>query len=194
MKRFSIALVALAALALASIAFADPGSGNRLYCFQGIDDGFNGTCELTKEGAVIDTTDGDTNPNNNYAGVYVGNSKLEGRLLSEVQKLSFSYTGGPVVGGSPRFSIPIDEDGDGTTEAYAFVDAVGCSDGLGTVDAINDVTCTVSYGSGTYANWTAFVAANPEYRIAEDAVTFIIVDQPGDFTITNVELRQKPGK
>ena len=68
---------------------------------------------------MIDTTDTDTNPNNNYAGVYVGNSKLEGLLIGEVEKLSLQLHGGPVVGGSPRFSIPIDTDGDGTTEAYA---------------------------------------------------------------------------
>ena len=194
MRKVSIALVALAALALASIAFAAPFGGNKLYCFQGEGEvGFNGTCELTKDGAVIDTTDGDPNPNNNYAGVYVGNSKLEGQPIGDVEKLSFSYAGTGVTGGSPRFSIPIDEDGNGTTEGYAFVDAVGCNDGAGTVDAINDQTCTVAYGSATYANWAAFVAANPDFRVAADAVAFIIVDQPGDVVITNVELRQKPG-
>ncbi len=193
MRNYLIGAIALVVLALGSAAFAAPGSGNRLYCFQGSDEGYNGTCTLTKDGAVIDTTDGDSDPNNNYAGVYVGNSKLEGLLIGEVEKLSFSYTGSPVVGGSPRFSIPIDTNGDGTTEAYAFVDAVGCNDGQGTVDVIGDASCLVSYGGVTYANWAAFVTANPTYRIASDAVTFIIVDQPGDFTITNVELRQKPG-
>jgi hypothetical protein len=193
MRKYLTGAVALVVLALGSAAFATPGSGNRLYCFQGVDDGANGTCTLTKDGAVIDTTDGNSNPNDNYAGVYVGNSKLEGLAIGDVEKLSFSYTGAPVVGGSPRFSIPIDEDGDGTTEGYAFVDAVGCNDGQGTVDAIGDASCLVSYGGVTYANWEAFATAKPAYRIASDAVTFIIVDQPGDFTITNVELRQKPG-
>jgi hypothetical protein len=193
MRKYLIGALALVVLALGSAAFAAPGSGNRLYCFQGVDDGANGTCTLTKDGAVLDTTDGNANPNDNYAGVYVGNSKLEGLLIGEAEKLSFSYTGGPVVGGSPRFSIPIDEDGDGTTESYAFADAVGCSDDVGTVDVTGDASCLVSYGGVTYANWAAFVTANPTYRIASDAVTFIIVDQPGDYTITNVELRQKPG-
>jgi hypothetical protein len=197
MQKYLIGAIALVVLALGSAALAAPGSGNRLYCFSGSEDGgANGTCTLTADGAVIDTTDGDTNPNNNYAGVYVGNSKLEGRLIGDVGKLSFSYSGGPVVGGSPRFSIPIDEGGDGTTEGYAFADASGCNDGGatngGTVDVINDESCLASYGGVTYSNWAAFVAANPTYRIASDAVTFIIVDQPGDFTITNVELRQKP--
>ena len=194
MRKYLIGAIALVVLVLGSAALAAPGSGNRLYCFSGTEDGgANGTCTLTGGGAVIDTTDGNTNPNDNYAGVYVGNSKLEGLLIGDVEKLSFSYAGSPVVGGSPRFSIPIDEDGDGTTEAYAFVDAVGCNDGQGTVDAIGDASCLVSYGGVTYANWEAFATAKPAYRIASDAVTFIIVDQPGDFTITNVELRQKPG-
>jgi hypothetical protein len=195
MRHYLIGAIALVVLALGSVALAAPGSGNRLYCFSGTEDGgYNGTCTLTADGAVLDTTDEDTDPNNNYAGVYVGNSKLDGLLIGDVEKLSFGFAGGPVVGGSPRLSIPIDEDGDGTTEGYAFVDAVGCNDGAGTVDAVGDASCLVSYGSGTYANWAAFAAANPAYRIASDRVAFVIVDQPGEFTITNVELRQKPGK
>jgi hypothetical protein len=192
MRNYLIGAIALVVLALGSVAIAAPGNGNRLYCFQGVDDGANGTCTLAGGGAVLDTTDGNADPNDNYAGVYVGNSKLEGRLLGDVEKLSFSYTGSPVVGGSPRFSIPIDEDGDGTTESYAFADAVGCSDGAGTVDVIDDASCLVSYDA-TYASWAAFVAAHPTYRIASDAVTFIIADQSGDFVLTNVELRQQPG-
>ena len=195
MRHYLIGAIALVVLALGSVALAAPGSGNRLYCFSGTEDGgSNGTCTLAADGAVLNTNDGDTDPNNNYAGVYVGNSKLEGLLIGEVEKLSFSYSGGPVVGGSPRLSIPIDQNGDGTTEAYAFVDAVGCNDGQGTVDAIGDASCLVSYGGVTYANWDAFVAANPAYRIASNRVAFVIADQPGSFTITDVELRQKPGK
>jgi len=193
MRKYLIGAIALAVLALGSAALAAPGSGNRLYCFSGTEDGYNGTCTLTAGGAVLDTTDDNDNPNDNYAGVYVGNSKLEGRLIGDVDKLAFSYTGSPVVGGSPRLSIPIDQNGDGTTEAYAFVDAVGCNDGARTV-SIGNASCLVSYGATTYANWAAFVAANPTYRIASDALTFIIADQPGDFVLTDVELRQKPGK
>ncbi|MEO5575973.1 MAG: hypothetical protein ABIR67_11065 [Gaiellaceae bacterium] len=110
------ATVALAALALASIALAASTNGNKLQCFQGTDDGFGGTCVLTESGATIDTRDGDANPNNAYAGVYIANSNLDGKLLSEVNKLAFSYTGAGTAGGSPRISVPIDEDGDGTTE------------------------------------------------------------------------------
>jgi hypothetical protein len=50
-------------------------AGNKLQCFSGTTDGgFNGTCELIENGAILDTNDGDLDPNNNYAGVYILNS------------------------------------------------------------------------------------------------------------------------
>jgi hypothetical protein len=174
--------------------------GNKLQCFSGETDDpatYNGTCTLIQNGAILDTNYCDLDPNNNYAGVYIQNSNLGGKLLSDVGQLGFSYEGDEAVGGSPRLSIPIDEDGDGDTEAYAFIDTLGCNDGdpnSGTLDAINDSTCTVAYGANTYENWAAFVEANPEYRIADDAVTFVILDQPGEFTITNVRLGRGPAK
>ncbi len=160
------------------------------------DGGFNGNCTLTANGAQLNTIDSDSDPNNAYAGVYIQNSNLDGKLIGEVNKLAFSYNGTGATGGSPRISIPIDTNGDGSTEAYAFVDTQGCNDGsanIGTLDAINDPTCTVAFGA-TYANWAAFVAAHPTYRIASDALTFIIVDQPGAFTVTNVQLGKGPAK
>jgi hypothetical protein len=190
-------LVALVALALASIALAGSDNGNKLQCFDGTTDGgFNGTCTLTSDGATLNTIDGDADPNNNYAGVYILNSNLDGRLLSHVQNLSFTYDGSTASGGSPRFSIPIDENGDGTTEAYAFIDTLGCNDGspnTGTLDAINDSTCLVAYGSTVYSNWAAFADANPTFQIA-DAIPFVIVDQPGMFTVTDVRLGKGPAK
>ncbi|MEO5575974.1 MAG: hypothetical protein ABIR67_11070 [Gaiellaceae bacterium] len=76
------------------------------------------------------------------------------------------------------------------------IDVLGCNDGsstAGTLDAINDSTCSVSYaGQADSPNWAAFVAANPAYRVASDALAFVIVDQPGDFTITNVQLGKGP--
>ena len=60
---------------------------------------------------------------------------------------------------------------------------------------INDPTCTVSLSSGPiYPSWAAFVAANPTYRVASDALTFIIVDQPGNFLITNIQIGKGPAK
>ena len=181
-------------------------SGNKLQCFQGEGDEYdsNGTCELIADGARINTIDDDEITTNNYAGVYIP-SNLGGRLLSDVNKFSFSYDGTGAAGGSPRISIPIDIDGDGTlddinSDGYAdlaFIDTMGCNDGsanVGTLDAINDATCTIWYNNVSYANWSAFVLANPAYRIASNATTFIIVDAPGTFDITNVQLGRGTAK
>jgi hypothetical protein len=195
--RHLIALVSVLALVLTSVAIAGNENGNKLLCFDGTTDGgFNGVCTLTEDGATLNTIDGDANPNNNYAGVYIQNTNLDKRVLSHVHNLSFTYDGSVATGGSPRFSIPIDEDGDGTTEAYAFVDTLGCNDGSpnsGELDVIRDATCLVAYGT-VYANWDAFASANPTYRIASDALTFVIVDQPGLFEVTDVRLGKGPAK
>lgn len=174
-------------------------AGNKLQCFSGTEDGgYNGTCELLSGGsAYLNTVDDDDDPNNNYAGVYVYSTNLDGKLLSSVNKLSFTYEGTSATGGSPRFSIPIDTDGDGSWDAFAFIDALGCTDGdatSGTVDVINDETCLIWFEGVSYENWDAFVEANPTYRIATDAVSFIIVDQPGEFTISNVQLGRGSAK
>ncbi len=173
-------------------------SGNKLQCFQGEGDGYgnNGTCTLISGGGLLDTNDGDTDPYNNYAGIYIP-SNLGGKLLGDVNRLSFDYDGSGAAGGSPRISLPIDENGNGDTEAYAYIDTMGCNSGdanAGTLDAINDPTCTIWYNNVSYANWSAFATANPTYRIASDAVTFIIVDAPGTFEITNVQLGKAAAK
>jgi hypothetical protein len=191
-------LFSVVALLCASGALAGSENGNKFQCFDGTTDGgFNGTCALVGDSAVLDTTDGDANPNNAYAGVYLQNTNLDGRRLSQVHNVGFSYVGTGAAGGSPRLSIPIDEDGDGTTEAYAFVDTIGCNEGsasAGVLDAIGDPTCLVAYGAVVYPNWEAFAVANPTYRIAEDALAFVIVDQPGEFTVADVRLGKGPAK
>ena len=44
-----------------------------------------------------------------YAGVYYKNTAVGNTPIGEVAAMSFAYTGEPLAGGSPRFSIPIDE-------------------------------------------------------------------------------------
>ena len=193
MKRLLAAMTAsLMVLALAGSALASSPStsGNKLQCFSGTTDGgYGGTCTLIKNGATLNTTDGNTN--GSYAGVYIENTNLGGKLLAAVNKLSFTFTGGPVVGGSPRMSIGIDENGDGTTEAYAFVDAALC--GLTTGGTVG-LNCPVAYGSTVYANWAAFAAANPTFKLSTDTVPFVIADQPFSGTVTNVQLGRGPAK
>jgi hypothetical protein len=185
----------------ASAAAPDPANanGNKIQCFDGTTDGgFNGVCTLTANGATLNTVDADADPNNAYAGVYLQNSNLAGKTLSTVNKIAFSYSGTGAVGGSPRISVPIDLDGDGAWDQFLFADTGACNDGdanVGTLDLVNDPTCTMYLGGVTpYANWAEFVAANPTARIATDTVSFIIVDQPGEFEITNVQLGKGPAK
>ena len=200
MKRF-ITLAAIAAVCvgvLAAPALAGNAKGNKFQCFSGTTDGgFNGTCLAEADSAILSTVDADTDPNNSYAGVYLSNSNLAGKLLADVNRLAFTYDGADVSGGSPRLSLPIDSTGDGQTDAYAFVDSLGCNDGSatdGTLDAIADSSCLIWYANVPYENWAAFAAANPTYRIAPDALPFVIVDQPGVFTISNIQLGKAAAK
>ena len=190
----------------ASPSFAAAGNGNengnKFQCFSGTTDGpqegvtYGGTCSYVGDGARLVTTDGD--PDGSYAGVYLQNTNLDGKKLADVNKLAFSYSGTGASGGSPRFSIPIDTDGNGTWDLFAFIDTMGCNDGsanVGTLDAIGDATCTVALSNGPiYANWAAFAAANPTYRIASNTVSFIVQDQPGNFLITNIQIGKGPAK
>jgi hypothetical protein len=169
-------------------------SGNKLQCFSGTTDGgfYGGTCTLGNNGAVINTTDG--NPNGSYGGVYVQNTNVGGKALADVNKLSFSYSGAIATGGSPRFSIPIDDNGDGVTDGYLFADTGACNNGdaaVGTLDMINDPTCTMYYKAGVYANWAAFITTG--FKISGD-IPFVIVDQPGVFSITNVQIGRGAAK
>lgn len=173
-------------------------AGNKLQCFSGATDGYNGTCTLIQNGATLNTVDGDADPNNAYAGVYILNSNLEGKLVSGINRLAFTYSGTGTAGGSPRITVPVDLNGDGLKDDYLSADAIGCTDGTataGTVDVINNPNCIVSLnGGGTYANLAAFVVAYPTAGVATNRISFVIVDQPGSFTITNVQLGRGPAK
>jgi hypothetical protein len=174
-----------------SLAAAANANGNKLQCFSGTTDGgsYGGTCSVTKDGvATLNNMDGD--PDGSYSGVYLQNSNLDGKRLSDVNQLGFSYTG--VAGaGAPRISLPIDTDANGTTDFYAFIAALYCNDGAGNVDAINDATCTIYAGSESFANWAAMLAAHPDWRVGE-SLPFIIADEPGHWTVSNVRLGKGP--
>ena len=65
------------------------------------------------------------------------------------------------------------------------------------MDAINDPTCTIFVGNqiAGYDNWAAFVAANPTYKIVPDgAVPFVIADDRGSWTVSNVRLGKGPAR
>lgn len=172
----SIAAAALSlGIALAGATSAGAaGVPQNLRCFT--DPG--ATCTLTKDGAHLVAVDGAA------AGVYVNAKKTNGKPISAVD-YSFSWTGTPN-GGAPRFSIPIDQDRNGSTDGYAFIDWNSCGNAVtgGTVSTTSSA-CGVYYGPTFYANWDAFALANPTYRISND-IPFIIVDVPADVVVTNV--------
>jgi hypothetical protein len=155
------------------------------------------TC--TKDGngakgtATLDTREG------GYALVYLNNlGNLGGLDLADVQQLSFRYTG-DATPGAPRISLAIDTNGDGATDTFAFIAAYYCNDGAGLVDVINDPTCTIFVGEEEFENWAALVAAHPDWQVAVPNTSgegtdysFIIADEPGLWTISDVTLG-KPG-
>lgn len=176
MKKFVLLALVLTAVAMPMTASA---VGGKLKCFSGTP----ATCtiERSSNAGTLDTRAG------GYAGVYLSNGKsLNGAPLASVD-FTFNYycsnyppadTTDCVNGGSPRWSIPIDENGDGEYDGYAFIDAAGCGQmgQLTGVVSTEDTTCQVTYKAGTYANWDAFAAANPTYTIAK-ALPFVIADQ-----------------
>ncbi len=188
---------ALAATSGGDLAPHDPTPvGMRVECI----DGFEGTGGAVpngeayrfknNKGCELNTFDGDADPNNNAAFVVTTQNRLKGKKLTQIQRLDFYYAGGPPVGGSPRWSLPIDvAPTDGVTDGYAFIDVVGCNDGDGYVGALrgdDDGTCSVAFGADVFANFSAFEAAYPDARVAKDAVAFIAMDQPGHYLIYRV--------
>ena len=171
---------------------AAANASSQLLCFDGTTDTANGdtggvvyggVCTRTSNGAILDNSvpvgSGD------YSGVYYQTSNLSGKTLGQVTQLGFNYPG-VATAGSPRISLPIDTDGNGTTDMYAFIGAFYCNNGAGLVDAINDSTCQIFVGSESFVNWAAFVAAHPTWQVG--AIPFVIADDAGLWTVSNVHL------
>ena len=211
MKNLMYTVAAFGALAV-MLAWAMPVSAdppttapgqNKIQCFDGVTDGgFGGTCTLNSSGAKGSATLNlsSTNPNGDYAGVYTLDSNLYGALLTDVTQLSYHYTGtiAPQPG-NLSYNIPIDTDGDGATNFYAFVDAFYCPGVNGVVDIVNDSVCGIYEGGVTpRANWAALLAANPGAKVATDAFVFIVAERtPSEpsaiWTVNNVKFG-KAGK
>lgn len=187
------------AASLASSSAADPAlSGNKLQCYSYAPS----TCTLTLNGADVSSV------SSGATFLWIDNSNLQGRRVTEINRLAFTYSGTGAAGGSPRLTFPLDQNGDGVWtqphDDYVSIDwnACGLPAAGGTVDVINDANCKVATNgidgsSETYANWAAFIAANPTQRVAtgEGYVPFIILDaSTGNMTISNVELGRSAGK
>jgi hypothetical protein len=127
--------------------------------------------------AILDVSS--TDPDGDYAGVYYQESSIHGAALGDVKQLGFHYTAndsalGP---GNLSLNIPIDEDGDGVTEQYAFIDVFYCPGTDGVVDALHDEECGIWYDGVQYENWDAFVDEYPDALIATDNFAFVIAER-----------------
>jgi hypothetical protein len=176
MKRFlvGLAMAAVAVIGLGSVAAS--AAATQLQTF--------GTGTVTITGADSATI---LNATGQYGGVFINSRSQSGKALSAI---SFSFVStGDVSGGAPRFSIPIDTDGIGSTDnGYAFLDVLGCGYTKGTVSTTLS-NCHVNFNSVDYTNWDTFAALNPTYRLAPGFIPFIIADEPGSYAVNSIDLR-----
>lgn len=179
----SVPVVLAASLALVGVAAAGSGGGQKLKPFGDADVTITNHNDVT-----ISVGPGE------YGGVEHGKAST-----GTMSKAHYSFTSrGDVQGGAPRFSIPIDTDGNrDTVEGYAFLDAANCGGvvgdnptGVKTVVSTDREACLVFYGPGTYANWDAFADANPSYRVAK-AIPFVIADVQGEYDLRAVQFGAK---
>src|SRR5262245_30299256 len=143
-----------------------------------------GTCDVTVgvygTSAIIDL-----HADSDFGGVYLQSKSNSGKLAGVV----FGFTSTrDVAGGAPRFSLPIDDPATAAKgDGYAFMDAANCG---GPIVSTELETCPVFYGSGSWANWDAFVAANPTLRITPGAIPLIIADgTEGTHEVKDIVLR-----
>lgn len=190
-------IIAISSLFVSSVAWAagpPPGKPittapgqNKIQCFDGPSEltVFGGKCTLNSSGAkgpaTLDLSD--SNPNGDFAGVFTNTSVIYGAPVAGLSQLSYHYSGTITPSaGNLSYNIPIDTDGNGTTDFYLFVDAA--QDGLhcpginGVVDITNDPNCIMYEGGVTpRANWAAFVAANPGAKVATDNFVFVVAER-----------------
>ena len=187
MKRllFCAVVVAICGLITGPASASKGGGSGNLKCFSGAP----ATCTVSSSGSTVTL---DTH-NGGYAGAYLTNTRNSGAALTSVD-YTFNYNCDPVDdsascvgGGSPRWSIPIDTNGDSKTDGYAFLDAAGCgSDG---VVSTTEADCGVNFQGADYASWDSFAAAHPTYTIA-NALPFVITDttEPGTTLISAISV------
>lgn len=184
---------------IATATPAPTATPNPLLCFDGTTDTANGETGEAIYGGVCTKTGANSATLNNipagrdgaYAGVYYAISHLQGKTIGNVTSLGFTYTGSTAGAGAPRISLPVDTDGNGSTDTYLFIAAFHCNDGEGLVDAIHDTTCTIFYTGGPdsgYPNWAALVDAHPGFKVATTNLPFVIADEPGAWTVSSVHL------
>jgi hypothetical protein len=207
----TMAAVATAAPPVTSVAAAPfdappltaPGK-NKLKCFDGPSEGEpqGGSCTMVGRGAmgpaILDVSS--TDPDGDSAGVYYQEGSIYGATLDSIRQLGFHYIANDdeILPGNLSLNIPIDEDGDGSYEAYAFIDVYYCPGTDGVVDAINDEECVIYYNGLPYENWDALVEAFPDALVATDAFAFVVAertptDNAASYRVNAVKIG-KPGR
>lgn len=200
-----LAVSALIIAPLSGIASAKPNhtpkpkphAPNKLTCFDGTTDGgFGGICKLKGHGAKGPATlnNTDNSPTGDYAGVYIPHSAMSGKLLGKVKHLGYNYKGTvKPTPGDLSLNVPLDENNNGSTEEYAYVDAFYCPGNHGHVDIIKNKKCGIFVGQGNteYPNWAALVAAHPTYKVATDHPPILIAERtpsegPAFWTVDHV--------
>src|SRR5207249_9939032 len=88
-----------------------------------------GTCTLSPAGMSAVLNNSVPVGSGDYSGVYCATSNLSGKLVSDITQLSFDSTGSAATAGSPRISLPIDTNNNGTTDFFLFISASQCSNG-----------------------------------------------------------------
>jgi hypothetical protein len=186
-----------------SFAVATAPGQNKLQCFAGPTDLtiYGGSCTINSNGAkgsaTLDLSDGDAD--GEYAGVYTLESTVYGALLTDLTQLSYHYSASTTpLPGNLSYNIPIDEDGNGSTDFYAFVDAFYCPGTNGVVNITTDAACGIWAENVQYPNWAALLAAYPGARVATDAFVFVVAQRtPAEplavYTVSNVKFG-KAGK
>jgi hypothetical protein len=141
-----------------------------------------GTAVVSGATVTIDNDAGE------FGGAYLKSRSTSGKKLADVD---FWFTSeGDVGGGAPRFSVPIDTDLDGTTDnGYAFIDVNSC--GGATLVSTESSDCQVYFHTepAPYANWDAFAAAHPTWRIDPGGIPFVIADVEGHYGVRDIALR-----
>jgi|tagenome__1003787_1003787.scaffolds.fasta_scaffold20942028_2 hypothetical protein len=180
----SPALALLAVVAVAGVASA----GTTTYrTFGDVKESPVGTFTIVSDQMVLIPGYENYGPQPEDGGVYLNSKSVSGKRIGAV---SFSFrSSGHVAGGAPRFSLPINTDGVSNKVAfYAFIDVNGC--GSDTFVSTTNSACSVNAGSEVFANWAAFAAAHPSYRVAPGSTPFIVADGAlGTYTVSDIVLR-----
>jgi hypothetical protein len=224
MKRIAVAFTAVAMVfALSGVAQAAPHftKADRLLFFFGDKGSTKWQSGKDDQGIFVDDSPLDSNHSrlklsvpeqtgNDYTGVYAKNTGLGGQLVGNVRNLSFDYldpSGGGYAGaGAPRFSVPIDENGNGTPEGYAFMAGSECTQPIPSSDwdradftGRTSAGCDMYYlglpysSNGTMSAWAVFAAAHPTFKIGtvSNGVAFVIQDELGASFIDRVAFQNR---